>query len=291
MIEIVGAGLAGLLAGNMLRSAQHKIFEAQDELPNNHSAVLRFRSNIVGEALGIDFKRVTMIKATAPWTNPIADALAYSFKNTAVYRSDRSIIAGTVVDERWIAPPDLIARMSKGLNIEYRHRYTFGNHSPVISTIPMPKLMAILQYHRIPKFTFNSGVNMHAKIRSCDAYVSLLVPDPANPISRISITGDELIVECIGTNAELPARVAQLLGLPVNAFTDISYHKQQYAKIAPIDDQERKQFMFWATDKHGIFSLGRFATWRPKLLMDDLVQDVRKIGRWINDRYEMVRVR
>src|SRR5262245_61666308 len=123
MIEIVGAGLSGLLAGNMFRHREHKIYESQSALPNNHSAVLRFRTAKVSETLDIPFKRVTMIKATAEWRNPVADALAYSFKNTGIYRSDRSINAGVVVDERWIAPPDLIARMSRGLNIEYDKKY------------------------------------------------------------------------------------------------------------------------------------------------------------------------
>jgi len=292
-IEIVGAGLAGLLAGNMFRHSPHRIYEAQNALPNNHSAVLRFRTPIVGDTLGIDFKKVTLIKTAASWNNAVADALAYSFKNTGTYRSDRSITAGTVVDERWVAPPDLIARMSKGLNIEYNHLYNFHDRAPpIISTVPMPTLMKALGYYKIPKFVSHPGVNMHAKIANCEAYVSLLVPDPESPISRISITGDELIVECVGMNEpEVAPRTAGLLGLPLSAFKDITYHQQRYAKIAPIDDELRKQFMFWATDKFGIFSLGRFATWRPKLLMDDLVQDVRKIARWINDRYEMVRER
>jgi hypothetical protein len=186
-----------------------------------------------------------------------------------------------------------VARMSKGQDIEYEHNYEFGKHTPVISTVPMPTLMQTLNYHKIPKFTFTAGINMHAKIKNCDAYASLLVPDPANVISRISITGNDLIVECVGSSNEIKllTNTADMLGIPANMFENVSFHKQRYAKIAPIDDQERKQFMFWATDRHGIFSLGRFATWRPKLLMDDLVQDVRKIARWITDRYEMARVR
>jgi hypothetical protein len=45
--------------------------------------------------------------------------------------------------------------------------------------------------------------------------------------------------------------------------------------------------MAWATDNYNIFSLGRFATWRPGLQMDDLVQDVRKIEGWFSNRYEL----
>ncbi len=35
--------------------------------------------------------------------------------------------------------------------------------------------------------------------------------------------------------------------------------------------------MMWATDNFNIYSLGRFATWRPGLLLDDLVNDIRVI--------------
>ncbi|NDG64822.1 MAG: hypothetical protein EBY29_15370, partial [Planctomycetes bacterium] len=62
---------------------------------------------------------------------------------------------------------------------------------------------------------------------------------------------------------------------------------QPYSKILPIDEGERRKFIVWATDQHGIYSLGRFATWRPGLLMDDVVNDVRVIRKIIkNGSYE-----
>jgi hypothetical protein len=160
----------------------------------------------------------------------------------------------------------------------------------------MPALMQLLEFPDQPQFTHHGGRNVHARIADCDAYVSLTVPDPINPISRISVTGDELIVECVESNPEWPLHViinsaAALLGIPQKKFQDITEVQQHYAKIAPIDNELRKAFMFWATDKFGIFSLGRFATWRPGLLLDDLVTDVQKISGWINNRYDMARNR
>ena len=61
-ISVIGAGLAGLLAGNMLRHRDPVIHEVQPSLPNNHSAVLRFRSSAVGDVLNIPFQKVKMIK-------------------------------------------------------------------------------------------------------------------------------------------------------------------------------------------------------------------------------------
>jgi hypothetical protein len=50
-------------------------------------------------------------------------------------------------------------------------------------------------------------------------------------------------------------------------------------KILPIDEDIRRRFIMWASDNFGIYSLGRFATWRPGLQLDDLVNDVRVIQR------------
>ncbi len=290
-MHIVGAGLAGLLAGNMLAHHHPVLFERKASLPNNHSAVLRFRTSQIGDITKIPFKKVTMIKATAPWKNQIADVLAYSYKNTSVYRSDRSIISGTVVEDRYIAPPHLISLLARDLNIEFNDVYFFNKEEtqPIISTIPMPVLMAALDYPYKPDFTYSTGYNIHANIKHCDAYVSLLVPDPAYPFSRISITGNEAIIECPSINDlnldQILAMAAEILGISYNYFYDTTIHKQPYSKINPIGDAARKNFMFWATDEFGIYSLGRFATWRPGLLLDDLVQDIRLIDKWITDKY------
>ena len=62
---VVGAGMAGLLAGAILREECARIFEAQPDLPNNHHALLRFRSSIVGDTLNIPFRSVKVLKAVA----------------------------------------------------------------------------------------------------------------------------------------------------------------------------------------------------------------------------------
>lgn len=310
-LQIVGAGLAGLLAGNMLQRHKPTITEQQHLLPNNHSAVLRFRGHEIGDILNIPFKKVTMIKCVVPYLNPVADALSYSHKNTGIYRSDRSIITGLVTADRYIAPPDLIARMAAPLTIKYNSPFQSpAGWVPVVSTMPMPALMSLLEYPRAAEveFTSKEGLNIRCLIDSCDAYVSLLVPDPHSPISRISITGNEMIVEVPNFKFEehsefekfvsaigfdIAQQACKFAGIPNDAIVALGWHRQKYAKINPIDDDVRKDFIYWATDKHGIFSLGRFATWRPGLLLDDLVKDIRLIDKWVSrqDRYEVARNR
>jgi hypothetical protein len=291
-LVIVGAGIAGLLAANMLRHHNPVIVEAQDSLPNNHHAVLRFRSSVVGDVLGIQFKRVEVLKATIPWQNQIADALSYSRKSSGRYLSDRSITREVSSSERWIAPPDLIERMAENVAIEYSVPWDFANpDKKVISTIPMPSLMSALSYPgRVGlNFSATDGWVVTATIANCDAYVSAYVPDPDYPFTRISITGDQLIVEGSGppprrSYEELAMAAAGLLGINKSwgALTDVEMKEQRYAKIVPIDEAKRREFIFWASTLQGrAFSLGRFATWRPRLLADDLVKDIRLIDGWI----------
>jgi hypothetical protein len=295
MITIVGAGLAGLLAASILARRGEKVVvvEAQDELPNNHSALLRFRTPLVGETVGIPFRRVKVVKYALPWRNPVADALAYAEKNLGEYRSDRSAGLAPEIVDRWIAPPDLVARMynvavNSRVSFVFGTKYEFGPAWPVISTMPMPALMDALYYDGPrPEFSYVSGVNVRAKIEGCDAYVSIAVPDPALPFSRVSITGDELIIE-IPRITELTTfakhacveSAVELLGIGIDRISSVTVSLQTYSKIAPIDDQARQTFIFWAsTIQRRSFSLGRFATWRPGLLMDDLINDVHVIER------------
>jgi hypothetical protein len=237
---IVGAGMAGLLAARMLSRFNPVIIERQETLPNNHHAVLRFRSTVVGDTLGIPFKKVNMIKDTTHWRNPVADSMAYSYK-----------------------------------------------------------------YDALPPFEYAVGSVITARVRNCDAYASLLVPNPIYPFSRISITGDELIVECplhtpetlelYGDLAELAAGLMGVNGSGINnhIYDVAAPVLMPFNKILSIDDDARKQFIWWATDQHRVFSLGRFATWRPGLLLDDLVKDIRLIGQWADrrSRYDVAKHR
>lgn len=297
-VDVVGAGMAGLLAAAMLRGRCAGVYEAAPELPNNHSAVLRFRSSVVADTLGIPFRAVQAMKAIAPWRNPIADALAYSLKTngTAALRSVAS--ADGSISQRFVAPEDLIERMAALVHapMHFGESYPFWARKgsfPIVSTIPMPSLMAALQYPRRDRIEFSSrpGINVSATLAGCDAYCSLYVPDPAFPAARISLMGNRLVAECyvekLPFSAELvAAEAAELLGLSREAVSSVEARQQKYAKILPIDEGERRRFIMWASDEHGIYSLGRFATWRPGLLLDDVVQDVRVIQRLISNRAE-----
>lgn len=287
-ITVIGAGMAGLLAGAMLRSDCEMIIEQQLSLPNNHSALLRFRSSVVGDVLGFPFKKVQVMKSAAPWRNPLADALAYAKKCTNMYTLRSSLSAKSEMEERYIAPSNLIHMMAERVQapIELGKKLEWVS-GPSISTMPMPALMDHLSYDgERPDFQSVSGANMNATLTGVSAYATLYVPNPDIAFSRISITGDRLTIEFPNMNSANVAfdgeryikQALSMLGMPRSDwYTDLSISDQKYAKILPVDDKLRKRFILWATEHHDVYSLGRFATWRPHVLLDDVVNDVRVI--------------
>ena len=297
--------MAGLLAGGMIRNQKVTVYEAAKNLPNNHSAVLRFRSSIVGDVLGIEFKSVQMMKTVHPWKNPVADNLAYSLKCNGKATLRSIITADSALSVRYIAPMNLIKLMSDRINgtIEFGRNVTAAMiksaGTSVISTIPMPTMMELLSYHDRPNFNYVNGFNVTAIVKNMDAYASVYVPDPAVGFNRVSATGDRLTVEYslpdksntdISEIAEnlnanpsnienIANKAASYIGISTPDFEKITVSVQKYSKILPIDEGVRRRFIMWASEQHNVYSLGRFATWRPGLLLDDLVNDVRTIQR------------
>ena len=299
-VKVIGAGMAGLLAAGMMRRDCAEVYEQALELPNNHSAVLRFRSSVVADTLNIPFKEVRAIKSVEHWRNPIADAMAYSRKTNGTATLRSVLTASPEPQRRYIAPPDLIARMADRVQAPiYFGRQVTTDHAlrmrgggvSWISTIPMPVMMRILGWKAESKFDFRSGSNLIVDLAGVDAYCSLYVPDPTFPAARISITGSQLVAECYNDWRPLDDFVfaeqcASKMGLHPSQIDGVKRRNQEYGKILPIDEQERRAFILWASQEFGIYSLGRFATWRPGLLMDDIVNDVRVIQRLINQTGE-----
>jgi hypothetical protein len=297
-MTIIGAGMAGLLAANMLRSKVDSIIDRSPDVPNNHHSVLRFRSSLVGDTLGIPFRKVQVLKWVATTGNPVADTLSYARKTSGIY-SMRSIadVMGQL-EERFIAPPDFVDRMFRNIP---KSSFSFGDDfdfrddkiagKPYISTIPMPDLMDQLDWPGPrPEFNSRPGFSIKFDVEACDAFASIYVPDFDTSIYRISVTGSEVIVEFVGkdsgdnsfTQARQAAQV--LLGFDGDPFPQGHLATMRYAKISAIDEEVRKNFIMWASTEHNVFSLGRFATWRPGLLLDDLVKDVRVIERLADNK-------
>ena len=70
--------------------------------------------------------------------------------------------------------------------------------------------------------------------------------------------------------------VLESFGLNLNHIQQIDDVEQKYGKISEIDERTRKGLLYELTARHGIYSLGRFATWR-NILLDDVVDDIAAI--------------
>jgi hypothetical protein len=290
-VSIIGAGMAGLLAGAMFRQ-EAQIYEAAASLPNNHHALLRFRSDDIAQHLNIEFSSVEVMKIVKPWRNKVAEAIGYSMKSNgrASLRSIRS--AEGKIDKRFVAPQDFIQQLEELQTNEIHYDFkvdkkwieTTGKNEPVISTMPMGSLMQLLEYPEPLEFGYRHGHVIKAELDlPSDLCATIYYPDPELPFTRATLTGDMLQIELVEEYKRVIFTLPIILEIVLGDFgLDNCKHSaelvpQRYAKISPVNDRERRKFIMWATDNFNIYSLGRFSVWKPGLLLDDVFHDVRKI--------------
>jgi hypothetical protein len=304
---ILGSGMAGCLAATLNPTAT--ILEAAISPPDNHSAVLRFRTDNISKVTGIPFKKVHVHKSI--WYKGKhyrqADphmANLYSQK-VAGKILPRSIWDLSSVD-RFIAPPDFHMKLLERLNkrIVYGAKVTditkdnifaemgntamfARNDTAIISTMPMPVLADVLgeydseglvlgqNFHHAPIYT------ERWEVADCDVHQTVYFPSDDTPMYRATLTGNALILEGTHPSDHMIDHACFAFGIiNIDRYKLIKRGELKYGKIAPIDESVRKNFMFKCTHELGIFSLGRFATWK-NLLMDDVYDDIFTIRRMI----------
>ena len=286
MTTIYGAGIAGLLAGCMFQTA--KIFEAGSEGQAQHKAVLRFRSPAVGDAVGVDFRKVRVHKGVwfdGSFVSPNIMLSNFYSKKVIGRLADRSIWNLEPAD-RFIAPEDFIGILADRCfgRIEWNHPVTaeevLVTDHQAISTLPM-NLMAkfVLTEHGTPDFSYAPIVVRRWRIPNADVFQTVYFPDPETSLYRVSITGNLLIAEYAGEADDYYFWDA--FGMQPSDCEPIEKVSQRYGKIAKIDEAWRKRFIFDLSHKHQIFSLGRFGTWR-NLLLDDVLQDISVLKKLMN---------
>lgn len=287
-VYIIGAGAAGLLLANILRQYDPIVLEEKPSLPANHGAVLRFRSDVIGELTGIKFKKVEVQKA-AVFERRLHTRSDLRLQNIYSQKVTGAIAPRSILNlddcTRYIAPDDLIPRLASGVDVRFNdslHIETIkrlhGDGAVIISTVPMPSLMQIVEWEDTPIFPSKTIACFSAKLSSCDVHQTIYHCDPCDPVYRSSIVGNKFIAEAIGLNLMLPhddmiAILENYFGVYNPRFMDLVDLKiQTFGKIQPIDDNVRRGFIYSMTEKYNLYSFGRYATWRP-LLLDDLVKD------------------
>ncbi len=303
---IVGAGLSGLIAGHVLPNAA--LFE-RNERGQMHNALLRFRSDIVSTVTGIPFQEVTVRKGIFCNTSfhypSINLCNAYTMKVLGTVTGDRSIWD---IDpcQRWIAPPDFYDRMVDKLDREKRIHFNstieLHNLAPnTISTAPLPSLMPALGIEN-PGIIFEYMPirTLRLKLDNFrDVHQTIYFPNLGHGLYRASITDDTLICEFTKTTEDellwlpeltrafclIQENVDQIKNALADAEMDPLIKTQKYGKIIPIASSVRHALLLSISAQFGIYSLGRFATWR-NILLDDVVHDIHRIQEMLtSDEY------
>lgn len=296
--RIVGAGLAGLLAAHAWPGIP--ILEAMHER-EAHRALLRFRTEAVSRLTGIPFRQVTVRKGI--WYRgefrPPSIRLANDYSNKVVGEivPDRSIWSLEPVT-RYVAPESLYAQLIEyaGDRIQWGKPddFEFGNQSPIISTVPLPIVMAAIDMPPLTLRRASISVTRY-RVARCDAFQTVYYPDPKIGLYRASLTGDTLIIERAAGSEPLELEndaIRLAFGVDWDRALFIDNTEQKYGKIIPLPAEVRKAVLFRLTHDHGIYSLGRFATWR-NILLDDVVDDIAVIRRLLqsDDKYDVARLR
>lgn len=308
-IVIIGAGLAGAIAYNALRSYRPVILDAGPErkFMEVHPAVMRLRDPSVAQFIGARFEEITVQKSiffngrTYNESNIFFNNL-YSLK---LYRGLGRRSLKTLGDnKRFILPegypvPDNIRwnvhvkEISDGDILWNRdgsgYDYRSISYDYCISTIPMTKMVGEIcvpdraifledQFRSIPVHVMHLSLPFPSTVNQ-----TIYFPSPSTQIYRITISGRNVIIEAVDTFG-----VDEAENLIMDAFgiDDVdSKNKKTFimpiGKMMAINEDQRRNYIMWLTSKHNVFSFGRFSVWRP-LRTDQLLGDIEKIKRWIS---------
>ena len=283
---IVGAGLAGLIAGHVFPHAS--IIERQPKPEGAHRALLRFRSDVVSNITGVSFRKVRVHKSV--WAgrshhNTMNPSWANQYAMKTVGRPIARSIWSLEAADRWVAPEDLYERLVGSLDkrifwgTKFAPEHARRMDCPCISTAPMPEMLLTMEGASGPSseiiFRRSPIVVERYRIEGADLHQTVYVPGCGTSTYRISITGDVLIVESMSQSEAMPlSKVIGIMGLLGCDALPIGSVSQSFGKIDPIDNRVRREIIHRLSADHNVYSVGRFATWR-NILLDDVVQDLR----------------
>jgi len=287
---IVGAGLAGLIAGYAFPGVP--ILEGAPRAASPHRALLRFRTDSISRLTGIPFRKVLVRKGV--WSRGAFVAPNIQLDNLYAVKclgrpiGDRSIW-GVEPVTRWVGPETLLEEMTEATagRIAFDTPYDFAERGlrgdcrePLISTAPLHHALDALPGIFRPRLERAPIWVRRFRVEGADLHQTVYFPDLSMTTYRASMTGDLLIVELrsglsVGLEEEV-GEVCRAFGLDAADLAPLEAVEQRYGKIVPLPDDARRGLMAKLTIEAGIYSLGRFATWR-NVLLDDVERDAEVI--------------
>lgn len=303
---IIGAGLAGLIAACHFKDAY--IWEAGQRIPQ-HRALLRFRSKAVSELTGIPFKEVLVHKGiytesdgkfhtqcTIPMANQYAEKVIGQYAGRSIWNLDPV--------KRYVGPDDMYEQLvdRHENRIQFNRRVDWiGRHQTsvqYINTAPLPVIVDACNGFDMTEALSCLTERASIKVRryhlpeGTDLNQTVYFPERGLRLFRASITGRTVIVEFMlpvvddglkyaDWRDEMINAVAPAFGIDIANFSFDEEVDQKYGKIVDLDKGLREAALYRLTRDYGVFSLGRFATWR-NILLDDVAADVKVIDGLIN---------
>lgn len=292
--------MAGLLCAYINPSAM--VLEATATTPDKHKAILRFRTPTIPKLIGVPAKRVVVHKAV--WFDgkeqPLTIAAAHQYSEKVTGSTSSRSINRLMPSERHIPTQKIVATLASQIT-GIRHNSTVASINserivlnddtvihrvgvPVVSTLPMP-VLAMITGMACPNTFFEPIYANHFVVPNCDAYCTIYFPGASTPIYRASIHKNTVIIE--SNRPPTPIHLEEVfaaLGIGHKSMEGtVIDHRQPYGKLLTTNQSHRKNFILQQTLENNIYSLGRFATWRPGVMLDDVVEDVSHIRDMIND--------
>jgi len=284
---IVGAGMAGCLAAIV-----HKESKVIDNVTpkNTHQAVFRLRRPDIGDITGIPLKKVKIYKGIwyhGGFVEPNPKMIALYSRKVSDYISPRSIT--NVNDEiRYIPPEDFHEQMFNMISDRFEERplteKIVKENDIIVSTIPIKAIAGILGKGLCAVTAYNSIYVNKYYIENCDYYATVYYPHPEVLPYRATINGSTLTIEStypLTDKSDIQPVFDSLGMLGVDINHTVKNYVQPIGKLVPMDEKLRRKFITDITDEYGIYSLGRFATWR-NILLDDILKDIYVIGSLIS---------
>lgn len=296
---IIGAGIAGNVAFGAFQSYSPQVFEARPEKTaglSQHKAVMRIRDPKIGYLLGCNLTKIQVHKMVF-FDGQLHSQPSIIFNNLYSLKLYNHLDFKSI-NELGFVDRYLIREDISCPGIRYNHKLisvkkgelTFEvvgkgekriEYDFCISTIPMPVILnsAGISLNKI-KFTSNP-ISVTLLELYTDSYVHQTVYFPEKKFNAYRVTLERSVIIIEGTKEPKEQEIREILrcfGLGLNDIKISRPHHQKVGKMIPIQDDFRRLHIMNLSRNFNIFSLGRFAIWKP-IRVDHLVHDLEKIKR------------
>lgn len=305
-ILIIGAGISGFIAAGAFDEMYDvTIVDAAGEKSTpfaDHKAVLRLRSDEIKNYVDCSLRQITARKQV------LHDGILHDSPTSDMNRS-YSLKCYKRVGKRSLNELGYVKRFEiENISLKERYKIQFkkqvvqigsdrqvlfadgskATYDVCISSMPLPSMLnavyGVAKRDMVPVLKSRPVFIKRCRLsRPINENRTIYFTQPDFPY-RATIAETVLIVESMHPIRESDTQhVADVFGLSQSNLTDWSTHKQSYGKIIPLKTQIRQYILEDLSERFSIYSLGRFAIWKP-IRVDQVVSHMQQIMALIRNR-------